>query len=49
MTNGDSAKADIKPFSQVLRSPGDFLKLVIGRSVVVRLHSGTDYRGKKKL
>jgi U6 snRNA-associated Sm-like protein LSm6 len=37
-----------KPFSQVLRSPGDFLKQVIGQSVVVRLHSGVDYQGKHR-
>lgn len=38
----------MKPFSQVLRSPSDFLKLVIGNAVVVRLHSGVDYRGMNK-
>jgi len=27
------------------RSPSDFLKTVIGRPVVVRLHNGVDYRG----
>lgn len=27
------------------RSPSDFLKSVLGRSVNVRLNSGTDYRG----
>ena len=27
------------------RSPSDFLKAVLGRSVVVRLNSGTDYKG----
>ena len=34
-----------KPHSQVLRSPSDFLKQVIGQRVVVRLHSGADYQG----
>lgn len=29
------------------RSPSDFLKAVLGRSVVVRLNSGTDYKGGK--
>lgn len=27
------------------RSPSDFLKAVLGRSVTVRLNSGTDYKG----
>jgi len=27
------------------RSPSDFLRSVLGRPVVVKLHSGTDYRG----
>jgi U6 snRNA-associated Sm-like protein LSm6 len=27
------------------RSPSDFLKLVLGRSVVVKLNSGVEYRG----
>lgn len=27
------------------RSPSDFLKSVLGRSVTVRLNSGTDYKG----
>jgi len=27
------------------RSPSDFLKVVLGRTVNVRLNSGTDYRG----
>ena len=28
-------------------NPGDFLKTVIGRPVVVKLNSGVDYRGKR--
>lgn len=36
-----------RPLAQVLRSPSDFLKLVIGQPVVVRLHSGADYQGNK--
>lgn len=35
-----------KPFSQVLRSPGDFLKQVIGQAVLVRLNSGAEYQGR---
>lgn len=29
------------------RSPSDFLKTVLGRSVVVKLNSGIDYRGER--
>ena len=29
-----------------ISSPTDFLKLVIGGKVIVRLHSGADYHGK---
>lgn len=28
------------------RSPGDFLKRLIGNAVVVRLHSGTEFYGR---
>ncbi len=27
------------------RSPSDFLKLVIGRPIIVKLNSGVEYRG----
>ena len=30
------------------QTPSDFLKLIIGRPVVVKLNNGMDYRGKKK-
>jgi hypothetical protein len=30
---------------QEVKSPSDFLKGVLGRSVVVRLNSGVEYRG----
>jgi hypothetical protein len=29
------------------QTPSEFLKLIIGRPVVVKLNSGVDYRGKK--
>ena len=28
------------------QNPSDFLKLIIGKPVVVKLNSGVDYRGK---
>jgi U6 snRNA-associated Sm-like protein LSm6 len=28
------------------RSPGDFLKRLVGNAVVVRLHAGTEYHGR---
>jgi small nuclear ribonucleoprotein (snRNP)-like protein len=28
------------------QTPSEFLKLIIGRPVVVKLNSGVDYRGK---
>jgi hypothetical protein len=31
------------------RTPSDFLKLVIGRSVIVKLNSGTTYHGTVSL
>lgn len=31
---------------KIVSSPADFLKLVIGGNVVVKLHSGTDYYGR---
>ena len=34
------------PFSQVLKSPSDFLKQAIGQRVLVQLNSGTNYQGK---
>lgn len=34
-----------RPFSQVVRTPGDFLKQAIGQQVYVKLHSGTEYHG----
>lgn len=30
------------------QTPSEFLKLIIGRPVVVKLNSGVDYRGNKK-
>lgn len=35
----------VVPASQAKRSPSDFLKSVIGRPVVVRLTTGTDFKG----
>lgn len=35
--------------SATKRSPSDFLKQVLGRPVVVKLHSGVEYRGQKRL
>jgi len=35
-------------FFKVSGKPSDFLKQVIGRSVVVKLNSGVEYHGKKK-
>jgi hypothetical protein len=29
------------------QTPSDFLKLIIGRPVVVKLNNGMDYRGKQ--
>ena len=29
------------------QTPSEFLKLIIGRPVVVKLNSGVDYRGNK--
>ena len=29
------------------QTPSDFLKLIIGKPVVVKLNSGVDYRGKR--
>eukprot|EP00611_Tribonema_gayanum_P011221 TRINITY_DN2139_c0_g1_i3.p1 TRINITY_DN2139_c0_g1~~TRINITY_DN2139_c0_g1_i3.p1 ORF type:complete len:131 (-),score=41.25 TRINITY_DN2139_c0_g1_i3:335-685(-) len=37
---GEAAKAASK-----VKSPSDFLKGVLGRSVIVKLNSGVDYRG----
>lgn len=34
-----------KPHSQIIRSPGDFLKQVIGQRVLVRLNSGAEIHG----
>ncbi len=31
------------------QTPSEFLKLIIGRPVVVKLNSGVDYRGIKKI
>lgn len=31
------------------QSPSDFLKLILGKPVVVKLNSGTDYRGSNNL
>ena len=31
------------------QTPSEFLKLIIGRPVVVKLNSGVDYRGKKSV
>ena len=31
---------------QDVKSPSDFLKGVLGRSVIVKLNSGVDYRGQ---
>lgn len=34
-----------KPHSQLIRSPGDFLKQVMGQRVLVRLNSGAEIHG----
>lgn len=39
------AERSAKPYTQSVRTPGDFLTQVIGKSVVVRLHSGVEYQG----
>jgi U6 snRNA-associated Sm-like protein LSm6 len=47
-TNGGSpqAAASAQPAKG---SPNDFLKKVIGKSVIVRLNSGVDYHGESQL
>lgn len=40
-----AAAADAKQSSAVKKSPTDFLKQVIGKRVVVKLHSGVTYKG----
>ncbi len=35
----------IAPTASAKKSPSDFLKLVIGRPVIVKLNSGTTYHG----
>lgn len=42
---GLMAESSVRPFSQVVRTPGDFLKQAIGQQVYVKLHSGTEYHG----
>ncbi len=48
--DGKEATASKGPSSagtgRKVRSPAEFLKLVIGQNVIVRLHSGTDYKGQ---
>lgn len=41
------ADASVTQQQQQKRSPSDFLKQAIGRPVVVKLNSGTDYRGER--
>lgn len=48
MPEGDassSAAASKAAHSSLKRNPTDFLKQVIGKSVVVKLHSGVTYKG----
>ena len=44
-----AAEPDHKPTSSTVKSPSDFLKAVLGRSVVVKLNSGVEYRGEMAL
>ena len=41
--------ADAKPSSAGSKTPADFLKSIKGKSVVVKLNSGVDYRGEPAL
>jgi U6 snRNA-associated Sm-like protein LSm6 len=36
----------MNPDSKSSRSPGDFLKRLIGSTVIVRLHSSTEFHGR---
>lgn len=40
-----AAPEEEAPVAETSGSPADFLKHVVGESVVVRLNSGVDYRG----
>jgi len=44
-SSNEESNAPPEPTSSQKRSPSDFLKSVLGRPVIVRLNSGTEYRG----
>lgn len=50
MTMDSSRTAEPEgPRTASIRTPADFLKLVIGHPVIVKLHSGIDYKGTAAL